>query len=70
MKSYPGANSTMTPILLGGLVLAGTVAGIALPRLLKSGRKAVGSFGGMTHRSHTPAPNVRPTADPARGKPA
>jgi hypothetical protein len=70
MKSHQGADSTITPILLGGLVLAGTVAGLALPRFLKAGRKAAGSVSWKTHRSHTPTPNVRPSADPARGKPA
>jgi hypothetical protein len=70
MKPQQSARSRSTPLVAFGLVLAGTLAGAALPRILKAGRKAGASVGGTTYRSHTPDPSVRPTADPARGNPA
>lgn len=51
------------------LVIGGVLAGLAFPKLLKSGRRAAKSLGGMKFRSGPPGAG-RATADPANGRPA
>ena len=55
---------------LGGLLLAGLAAGLALPKILPLARQSVKGLGGMTYRSGPADSSVRPSADPARGRPA
>jgi hypothetical protein len=56
-------------LTLAGLAVGGVLAGLALPKLIKSGRFAVTSIGGMTFTSGA-AGGPRPQPDPARGRPA
>ena len=62
-------------LLVGGavdvavLLAGGAIAGMAMPKLLRFGRRAVRGIGGMTYRTATPS-NEPTAADPARGRPA
>jgi Mn-containing catalase len=56
-------------LTLASLAIGGVLAGLALPKLIKSGRFAVTSIGGMTFTSGA-AGGPRPQPDPARGRPA
>ena len=54
----------------GGILLLGTMAAWALPKLASKDRLAVRRAAGVTHRSGVSNPGVRTTADPGRGYPA
>ena len=56
-------------LAMGGLAVGGLIAGVALPRLIKAGRRSLLTIGGMTYRT-APVGGARPIADPARGRPA
>jgi hypothetical protein len=57
-------------LALGGVLLLGLAAGVAMPRLMATGRLALRRATGTTHRSGVSNPETRATADPARGFPA
>ena len=52
-----------------GLLVGGIAAGLAMPKLLMFGRRAVRGIGGMTYRT-AGAGSGRASADPAGGRPA
>lgn len=54
---------------LASFVVGSLVAGIFLPRLLRSGRRAVRSMAGKSFTAGVPG-GKRPNADPALGRPA
>ena len=52
-----------------GLLVGGIATGLAMPKLLKAGRRAVRGIGGMTYRTAARSSDP-PDVDPARGRPA
>ena len=54
----------------GGILLLGTMAAWALPRIAGKTPHALRRAAGVTHRSGVSNPGVRTTADPSRGFPA
>ena len=63
------STSAMRGMPLAGIAIGGILAGMFLPKLLRSGRLAAKAMGGMTYRSGAPG-SSRPQADPAHGRPA
>ena len=53
----------------GGLLVGGVLAGLAAPKLLSVGRKAVRRTVGVTYRDQQVG-NGPASVDPARGRPA